>query len=335
MTTTHSRLVEGAWADSGAQFLFQPPGAGSSFNNVWQELLRHGVLVPMNAQVIGDTRPASPAAFVSPSGLSAVPSYLLKRVECQLSTKLTALTQSAGPNGTHRWCATVERPSSSVGQVDGLFDSVFLTMPVPQMLQLGGDAVTALVQAGLDVPLRRVRYSSCYALIAHFAGQGSAAAARAALPYGARYVSRSECADGAVYLISVDSEKRGALPDAPTSIVVHSNSEFGERHVDSDVDTAVTPRMLSALAALHPSLPTPTDVRCHRWRYSQVTQAFAGCNGAILVDAGTAPLILCGDAFAESNFAGCVRSATAALRLWESALGALAGPQISAFRQSL
>ncbi|XP_064285970.1 renalase isoform X6 [Passer domesticus] len=58
-------------------------------------------------------------------------------------------------------------------------------------------------------------------------------------------------------------------PDIGPSVVVHTTVTFGSQHLDSD-PAEVQQIILSHLQKIVPSLPKPSSIKCHRWRYSQV-----------------------------------------------------------------
>ncbi|KAM7016213.1 renalase isoform 2-T2 [Passerculus sandwichensis] len=91
------------------------------------------------------------------------------------------------------------------------------------------------------------------------------------------------------------------------SVVVHTTVSFGSEHLDSD-PAEVQQIILSHLQRVVPSLPKPSSIKCHRWRYSQVTRAVPNCPGQMILH--TQPLLICGgDGFTRSNFDGCIESA--------------------------
>lgn len=255
------------------------------------------------------------------------------------------------------------------------YDAVVLTCPVPQVLALDGDLPALLDGAGVSDGLKAVTYSSRYSLLLYF-GPGDWRAVCRQLPSIGRYVDRAE--DDVVRYVSFDSLKRGRVPtellpagsgsgsgsgsasgsapaaEACPAVVVHTSTEFGQMFVDTPTER-VEPVIMEHLRRLYPELPAPVEVRCHRWRYSQVMTGYAGpqpfgddieaaapSKGSLLESHGAAPagkdakdahptvavallatdeppLVLAGDAFTASSFDGCVRS----------------GEKVRSFRRSL
>ena len=60
------------------------------------------------------------------------------------------------------------------------------------------------------------------------------------------------------------------LADVAPSIVLHTSVPFGVEHVEKTVDQ-VEPLLMDALARSFPELPAPKAVKCHKWRFSQVS----------------------------------------------------------------
>ncbi|XP_071420237.1 renalase isoform X3 [Pithys albifrons albifrons] len=147
--------------------------------------------------------------------------------------------------------------------------------------------------------LECVSYSSRYAL-----GLFYEAGPRIAVPWAAQYIADNPC----IRFISIDNKKRNIeSPEVGPSLVVHTTVTFGRDHLDSD-PAEVQQIILSHLQRLVPSLPKPSSIKCHKWRYSQVTKAVPNCPGQMILH--TQPLLICGgDGFTRSNFDGCIESA--------------------------
>ena len=59
---------------------------------------------------------------------------------------------------------------------------------------------------------------------------------------------------------------------------------------------------------MFPNWPQPVEVKCQKWRYSQVTNSFEGSPGCVVLN--KEPLLLVGgDGFSNSNYDGCLVSA--------------------------
>ena len=332
--------------DSGAQYLTQRTTVGP-VGDAWMSLLRAGAIAPLVGDILGDTRPGA-ANFVAIRGMDSIPKTFLVEAQASVRPSTTVrrlmLARAADAPRLQRWRAEVDTRHDE-GGTPSLYDAVFCTIPTPQLLALGGDVASVLAEAQLDTSLRAVTYSSRYALILHF-NLADADAVRSALPYVARYVADDLSGDGAAKFICFDSEKRtralaavrsdGHADTAALSptVIVHSSVDFGARLLEADPSADVAPLMLAQLLQLQPGLPSPAFVKCHRWRYSQVTRGFLKAPGAVAVPVRQAAgvgehesqqqeigpaLILAGDAFdGNSNFEGCARSAAIAVDLLAS-----------------
>lgn len=186
------------------------------------------------------------------------------------------------------------------GHVDQ-FDCVILTLPVPQLLQLEGQ-VQSILSAQLDTTakLKEVEYSSRYAL-----GLFYNKSVDLGLDYDAKYIDNHDI----LRFVSVDSAKRGKAKSSPTSVVFHTSIPFGKEHVEKTPDQ-VEPLLVQAVKEAFPNWPQPDEVKCQKWRYSQVTNPFQGQPGGIILSKNPL-LIATGDGFSHSNFDGCISAATA------------------------
>ncbi|XP_073404307.1 renalase isoform X2 [Dendrobates tinctorius] len=153
--------------------------------------------------------------------------------------------------------------------------------------------------------LETVSYSSRYAL-----GLFYETGTQIDVPWAAKYINDNPC----IRFISIDNKKRNVeFSEIGPSLVVHTSVPFGKKHLEQEKE-AVQPLILKQLDSILPNLPQPKYVKCHKWRYSQVTEAFPDCPGQITLH--SKPFLLCGgDGFTHSNFDGCTESA---LRIVES-----------------
>ena len=71
--------------------------------------------------------------------------------------------------------------------------------------------------------------------------------------------------------VSADNLKRG-LPasSSPTSAVLHTCVPFGVEHVEKTPEE-VKPILMAELKRKFPEWPEPKQVKCQKWRYSQVS----------------------------------------------------------------
>ncbi|XP_066477197.1 renalase isoform X2 [Tiliqua scincoides] len=102
------------------------------------------------------------------------------------------------------------------------------------------------------------------------------------------------------------------------SVVVHTSVPFAMEHLEWDKEK-VQQLILDHMEDIIPDLPKPASIKCHRWRYSQVTKPFPDCPGQIILQ--TKPFLVCGgDGFIHSNLDGCIYSAMSIVEALKSSL---------------
>ncbi|XP_036428915.1 renalase isoform X3 [Colossoma macropomum] len=158
--------------------------------------------------------------------------------------------------------------------------------------------------------LEAVSYSSRFAL-----GLFYKAGVQISVPWAAKYVSNNPC----IRYIAIDDKKRNLVSDeCGPSVVVHTSVPFGLQHLEEPLEE-VQPVILRELEKVMPELPEPENIKCQKWRYSQVTGSVTDCPGQITLL--SKPLLVCGgDAFTHSNFDGCVESALKVFEVLKSSL---------------
>ncbi|NXG72101.1 RNLS Renalase, partial [Baryphthengus martii] len=255
----------------------------------YEELLSHGILEPLTAPIEGMVVKEGSCNYMAPQGISSVVKFYLKQSGADVfyEQHVTHISLRDG-----KW-----EVSRKMGPPEE-FDIVILTMPVPQILQLQGDIVN-IINESQKQQLESASYSSRYAL-----GLFYEAGTQIDVPWAAQYIADNPC----IRFISIDNKKRNIeSPETGPSVVVHTTVTFGSEHLDSD-PAEVQQLILSHLERIVPSLPKPDSVKCHKWRYSQVTKAVPNCLGQMILH--TQPLLICGgDGFTRSNFDGCIDSA--------------------------
>ena len=102
--------------------------------------------------------------------------------------------------------------------------------------------------------------------------------------------------------------------DLGPTMLVHSSVPFGLRYLETTLPE-VEEVMLDHLKEVIPNMPEPSSTKCHRWRYSQVSNPAEGTNGCISL-CKSPMLIAAGDAFVCSNFDGCVDSALSVVEVF-------------------
>ncbi|KAG9484991.1 hypothetical protein GDO78_008216 [Eleutherodactylus coqui] len=277
MSTSRSPSDPNCTVDLGAQYITVTPNYAKKHKTFHDELVAEGICKPLSAPIEGMMMTEGTYNLVTPQGGADV--FYERHV--------THINLREG-----RWevCRKFGSPEN--------FDIVVLTMPIPQILQLQGD-ITKLIKESQRRQLETVSYSSRYAL-----GLFYETGTRIDVPWAAKYINDNPC----IRFISIDNKKRNVeSSEIGSSLVVHTSVPFGKEHLEQDKE-AVQPQILRELDSILPALPKPKDVKCQKWRYSQVTEAFPNCPGQITLH--SKPFLLCGgDGFTHSNFDGCTESA--------------------------
>ncbi|XP_068113605.1 renalase isoform X2 [Hyperolius riggenbachi] len=275
--------------DLGAQYITITPDYAQKHKVFHDELVAEGILKPLSAVVEGMVMKDGSSNLVTPLGVSSIVKYYLKQsgADVQYERHVTQINLRDG-----KW-----EVSCKSGYPEA-FDAVVLTMPVPQILQLQGD-IRKLINEKQRRQLEAVSYSSRYAL-----GLFYEAGTQIDVPWAAKYITDNPC----IRFISIDNKKRNVeSSDMGPSLVVHTSVPFGIEHLEQEKED-VQPVIIKHLHTILPNLPKPKEIKCQKWRYSQVTKAFPECPGQITLH--SQPFLLCGgDGFTHSNFDGCTESA--------------------------
>ncbi|BFZ02679.1 hypothetical protein BsWGS_05718 [Bradybaena similaris] len=286
-------------ADLGAQYITLTKEYSSKRQSLYDELQSQGILKHMQGKIEGPNNFDLPGAqhFVTPAGSSSLVKYFLQKAGApvKFQCKVTEISFDAGSQAS---VTTSEDITED-------FDIVVLTLPVPQILELRGSLHDYLGNhPDVKKKLLNVTYSSRYALGLFFAPKTNLK-----YPWCVKYVSENPC----VRYIAVDQARRGvATQNQGQSLVVHTSVPYGLAHLEDDLNT-VKDEILGHVFSILPEFPAPLSVVPHRWRYSQVHQAYEGNPGCVVLSRN--PLIvLAGDAFSLSTFDGCVDSAEAVLK---------------------
>jgi len=324
--TTGNDGLPASSADLGAQYftaLEKDWDASSAdvHKSIYDELLHSGVLRPLHGNIAGDKfnyskqkyefndkTPSNKSNdelkhYVATTGSSSVVKHFLnKSSDAQVQFNQTIETISLTDDGK---CWRVSTKEGSSGD----FDGVVLTMPVPQILQLKGDvrdSIDSLKSGQIKSQLEGVSYSSRYALAAWY---GPDVELGDNVDWSAKYFFDDSC----LRYVAIDPKKRGVQNEVEgTVIVVHTSVPFGLKNLENDVEE-VKKIILEHVKQQVPELKdaTPLNVKCQRWRYSQVHHPYVGTPGCVVIRESPL-LVLAGDAFVKmSHFDGCVDSAIA------------------------
>ena len=290
-----------AHVDMGAQYL-------TSFRNrpwdpfvdvgqsVLQDLLSKNLISRFQGTILHDPIPAEQVSehYVCSHGLDAVPRHYMRNSGAGIYYKAELKSVEVD---TNRGVAVCRSTRNKVDE----FGAVVLTMPVPQILALGGNLHEHAEPAVWD-KLTNVEYSSRYALalVMHKNAPND-------YIWMAKYfdhpVIRFACWDSLKYPHNYSCQTHDS------TLLLHSTVPFALEHLEED-ESAVEEMMMKALHELLPNLDPPYHTQLVKWRYSQVHRGYPGAPGMVILC--HKPLVIAtGDAFAQSNFSGCAGAALA------------------------
>ncbi|GFU24924.1 renalase [Nephila pilipes] len=282
-----SRSSFGSSVDLGAQFITKTCNLTKTQEKFYHHLLEDGILQPMPENIEG-LRSISSAVghFICPQGSGSLVKYFLKKSECEIlfEHKVTKISSS-----NEKWKTSCENGTTHE------FDALILTIPVPQVLQL--DGLTPYLENDQLENLKSVEYCSRYAVGFFYKNEPSFFKD---VLWCAKFLS-----DDIIRYCSLDVHKRKAttLP----SVVFHTSKEFGKAYIDQDT-SVVQDIIVQRIQELFPQMPIPEEIKCHKWRYSQVEKNYCSEQGCTVLS--HKPLLICGgDGFFHSNFEGCFASA--------------------------
>ncbi|KAK9400664.1 renalase [Crotalus adamanteus] len=133
MSTRRSSHDQDCTADLGAQYITRTPDNAKAHQSFYEDLFSHGVLKPLTAPVKGMVVKEGVDNFVTPKGISSIVKHYLNKADADIFYN-HHVTQICLKDG--KW-----EVGTSTGSFDH-FDTVILTMPVPQILHLQGDIAT-------------------------------------------------------------------------------------------------------------------------------------------------------------------------------------------------
>ena len=306
--------ASGCTYDLGAQYFTAFDGASGE---ALAQAEAAGVLSVLPKNSIGGEREATAllSNYFAPNGSASLAAHYLagavsRGLQYEPKRRLARLGVENG-----LWQATDESGRES------LFRACVLTLPPPQVLELGGEAFQAVLDAsGAREALSRVTFSSRFALALHFepGSLGYFDARLPGRPWLGRYISPQQAGGGVLRYLSFETRKRpppggaeaggaaaGEAALCPT-FLVHSSVEFGAAHAAAtpEAEALLEAAALAALgeslqgqggggagaasdaAAGAPALPALVGKRLHRWKFSQVLQgppAGLAAEGALLL----------------------------------------------------
>ncbi|XP_034251037.1 renalase-like [Thrips palmi] len=279
-------------ADLGAQYITVLPENFEKNREIYGNLLDKHILEPMSVGAVKGLKefPSGTQHFVTPNGMSSLVKYFIGLSSPDATMFLhhvTAINKTGEKLQVETTTGTKEE-----------FDVVILTLPAPQVLQLSGDLPDLINnQQDLRTGFEAVKFSSRYALALYFnSGDGQHE------PWAAKYI------DGhpVFRYVAIENRKRNR-PEQPPAAVFHSSIQYGKENLENTL-VEMEPVLLAEYKNLFQGWPKPAAVKCHKWRYSQVTTNFPGNRGCAVIL--KKPLLISGgDSFTGSGFDNCLYSA--------------------------
>lgn len=294
MTSSRSPKYADSTVDLGLQYITVTPELLNKYSIIYNGLISSGILQPVQGFIEGERR-SDPGTknFACPKGFSTLVKYFLAQAE-PIETRYGARVTNIKNEATNKLQVFTDSGHTDV------FDTVILTLPVPQLFLIEGCIQDILgSKPDLKKKLQAVTYSSRFCLGIYYP-RGT----HLNLPWTAKYIDGHPC----IRYVCVDSCKRGADEDlVGPSLLVHTSVPYSIQHVETDKE-AMKPILMEFLNDLLPNLPQPDFIKSHKWRYSQISKAFDGSSGCIcLLD--EPQILIGGDAFTRSKFDGCIQSA--------------------------
>ncbi|XP_042894685.1 renalase [Parasteatoda tepidariorum] len=270
--------------DLGAQFITKTKNLTPVQENLYTELLSNGILEPLQKVVEGlRMTPSTVGNFVAPNGTGSIVKYFLQKSGCEALFKHRVIKVNSS---NKKWILEYDNGSSHE------FDAVVLTIPIPQILQLNG--LSNLLQDYYP-KLEAVEYCSRFALGLFYDTECDFSVK---FPDSAKFFPN----DPVIAYYSINHQNQ----TAKTTIVVHSTKEFGKSNIEQESEI-VQNLIMDRLTELMPGLPNPSEIKFHKWRYSQVEKNLK--EKGHLEISKCPQMILGGDGFTRSTFEGCILSA--------------------------
>lgn len=292
MSTSRSPGDAECIADLGAQYITVSPENFEKYREIYGNLLDKHILEPLSTGAFKGLKefPSGTQHFVTPNGMNSLVKYFIA-LSSPDATKFLYHVSAIRKNGEKLLVETTTGTKED-------FDVVILTIPIPQVLNLSGDLPDLInSQPDLRAGFETVQFSSRYVLALYFnSGDGQHE------PWAAKFI------DGhpVFRYVAIDNRKRNR-PEQPPAAVLHSSIQYGEENLEKTL-IEMEPILFAEYENLFQGWPKPAAVKCHKWRYSQVTKPFPGDGGCAVIL--NKPLLISGgDSFTGSGFDNCLLSA--------------------------
>jgi len=201
--------------------------------------------------------------FVGVPGMNAVVKRLCDGIDVSFQARLATLDRVP-----HGW-----RPRFDPDHDEGVFGSVILALPAPQIIPLASTVAPSLAQA-----LRDVILSPCWTLMLAFDEPLD-------VDFDAAFVEDQ----GPLGWIARNSSKPGR-DSRPETWIAQAGPDWSAAHADDNRDT-VKPALVAAFTDAVGRGPSPTLAKAHLWRYALVETA---SSSPCVVDPDSS-LVACGD----------------------------------------
>uniref|UniRef100_A0A1B6CIQ7 Amine oxidase domain-containing protein n=1 Tax=Clastoptera arizonana TaxID=38151 RepID=A0A1B6CIQ7_9HEMI len=288
--------------DLGAQYITSTNETISANYDIYESLLTEKILEPMKCTILGmKPQKENVKNFIAAKGSSSIVKHFLQKSDNNIcfNHHINSISKLG-----KKWVVT-----TTLGTKDE-FDIVILTMPIPQILQLQGSIKDILLNEP-DVlnKLESVSYYSRYALGLFYDNNSLKD-----IKWDAQYF-----VDDPVFrYIAIDNKKR-QVKNIPDTVVIHTTKEFGQQYLEEALPNMES-KLMTCFKERFPSWPEPNSVKCHKWRYSQVSNSYPGSPGFITISEDPI-LIAGGDGFRGSTFDNCVFSAKSITREIQKLVG--------------
>lgn len=306
--------------DTGLQYLST---SSSDTNVIYQEMVDANVITPMTSRIGGkNSKYTDPSLshYTVRNGASSLAKHLLGNFNPKYNKELESL-HLVSVDGQEIWRATTKAGDTTD------FDGVVLTPPMQQILSIGGEVIPTIEACGADLlsELQAISYSSRWALGLRFSVDAWDLVST--FDWDARYVTKDE--NPAICYVAVDQLKRGLKisdlkqsGEGPT-LLVHAGVPWSlKNHASTPKDEEpvgmrdkIQANLMSECKALLPDLMAShetTEIKLHKWKFSQVYKGSKTRNGVVVVQPKPL-LLLTGDGLTDaSGFDKCMQAATSA-----------------------
>jgi renalase len=213
--------------------------------------------------------------YASPHGITAAAKFLSTGLEIYRGQQVQSVAFS------QTWDLMLE-PANVEPMPNVEAKALIVAIPAPQAAMLLEPLAEDLAELAADdflTKLRSLKFDPCLTTIATYPSTLS-------LPSWKALISSQ---DPEIAWVSFDNSKS---PDATCPVlVVQSNATFAEQHLETDDLQAIGHHLLARITELLPSLPTPSLLQVHRWRYAFARNPLA----ENYLSAAPLPLVCAGD----------------------------------------